>query len=245
VAGSAVSVPLTEWQPTASGNAELVLSAVATAAGPALKMDFDFKGGKGFVVARRAVGQRMPAEYAVHFRLRGHGAVNDLELKLIDSSGQNVWRHVLKGLSLPKRWKRFVVQSRDIDFAWGPSSGASLSQLGFIELAVVAGAGGAGSVFIADLEMRDLTPARPPSAQASSAQPGFSAVDALTGRGWKPGSEDPKPWIAIDCSAPRTLGGLIIDWLDEAPANGYRVRAGACDSLPPPGDKAAVRRRVS
>jgi hypothetical protein len=57
VAGTAVSVPLTEWQPTASGNAEIVLGAVPTAAGPALKMDFDFKGGKGFVVARRAVGQ--------------------------------------------------------------------------------------------------------------------------------------------------------------------------------------------
>jgi len=225
VAGSAVSVPLTEWQPTASGNAEIGLSVVPTAAGPALKMDFDFKGGKGFVVARRAVGQRMPAEYAVHFRLRGHGAVNDLELKLIDPSGQNVWRHVLKSLSLPQRWKRFVVESRDIDFAWGPASGAALSQLGFIELAVVAGEGGAGTIFIADLEMCDLVPARPPSASASSAQPGFSAEDALTGRGWKPRSEDRKPWIAVDCSAPRTLGGLIVDWLDRAPITGYRVRA--------------------
>ena len=225
MAGTAVSVPLTEWQPTASGNAEILLTAVAGAAGPALKMDFDFKGGKGFVVARRAVGQSMPAEYAVHFRLRGHGAVNDLELKLIDSSGQNVWRHVFKDLSLPQRWKRFVVESRDIDFAWGPSSGAALSQLGFIELAVVAGEGGAGSVFIADLEVRDLTPARPPSARSSSAQPGFGAEDALTGRGWKPRSEDRKPWIAVDLSAPRTLGGLIVDWLEQAPANGYRVRA--------------------
>ncbi|MGA2398360.1 MAG: discoidin domain-containing protein [Steroidobacteraceae bacterium] len=225
MAGSAVSVPLTEWQPTASGNAEIVLSAVATAAGPALRMDFDFKGGKGFVVARRAVGQSMPAEYAVHFRLRGHGAVNDLELKLIDSSGQNVWRHVLKGLSLPQRWKRFVVESRDVDFAWGPASGGRLLQLGFIEFAVVAGEGGAGSVFIADLEVRDLTPARLPSARASSAQPGFSAEDALTGGGWKPRSDDRKPWIAVDCSAPRRLGGLIIDWLEQAPANGYRVRA--------------------
>jgi hypothetical protein len=225
VAGNAVSVPLTEWQPTASGNAELVLGVVTTPAGAALKMDFDFKGGKGFVVARRAVGQPMPAEYAVHFRLRGHGAVNDFELKLIDPAGQNVWRHVLKGLSLPQRWKHFVVQSRDIDFAWGPASGGVLSQLGFIELAVVAGEGGAGSIFISDLEVRDLVPARPPSASASSAQPGYSAGDALTGRGWKPQSGDRKPWIAVDLSAARTLGGLIVDWLDQAPANGYRVRA--------------------
>ena len=107
----------------------------------------------------------------------------------------------------------------------GGLSGGVLSQLGFIELAVVAGEGGAGSIFIAGLEVCDLVPAQPPSASASTAQPGFGAADALTGRGWKPGSEDRKPWIAVDLSAPRSLGGLIIDWLDQAPAKGYRVRA--------------------
>jgi hypothetical protein len=225
VVDSAVSVPLTEWQPTASGNAEILLTTAATAAGPALRMDFDFKGGKGFVVARRAIARTMPAEYALQFQLRGRGAVNNFELKLIDPSGQNVWRHVLKDLKLAQRWKRFVVQSRDIEFAWGPSSGAAISQLGFIELAIVAGDGGAGSVLIAGLEVRDLTPLRPPTADSSSAQPGFGAEQALTGRGWRPQSEDRKPWITVDCTAPRILGGLIVDWLELAPANGFRVRA--------------------
>jgi F5/8 type C domain len=225
VAGSAVSVPLTEWQPTASGNAQIVLTTAASAAGPALRMDFDFKGGKGFVVARRAVARTMPAEYAVQFRLRGHGAVNNLELKLIDPSGQNVWRHVLKDQKLPQRWKRFVVQSRDIEFAWGPSSGAAIAQLGFIEIAIVAGEGGAGSVLIGGLEVCDLTPLRPPVAHSSSAQPGFDAEQGLMGRGWRPRSEDRKPWISVDCTAPRTLGGLIVEWLEKAPANGFRVRA--------------------
>ena len=44
---------LPEWQPTVSGNAELKLSALSTGRVPALQMDFDFKGGGGFVVARR------------------------------------------------------------------------------------------------------------------------------------------------------------------------------------------------
>jgi hypothetical protein len=225
VADTAVSVPLTEWQPTASGNAEIVLTTATSAAGPALRMDFDFKGGKGFVVARHAIARTMPVEYAVQFRLRGRGAVNNLELKLIDPSGQNVWRHVLKDLRLPPRWKRFVVPSREIEFAWGPSSGAAIAQLGFIEIAIVAGEGGAGSVQIAGLEVCDLTPAHPPTAHASSAQPGFAAEQALLGRGWRPKSEDRKPSITVDCTAPRTLGGLIIDWLGQAPAKGFRVRA--------------------
>ena len=225
MADNAVSVPLTEWQPTASGNAQLLLATEASAAGPALQMNFDFKGGKGFVVARRALERTMPSEYAVQFRLRGRGAVNNLELKLIDPSGQNVWRYVLKDLKLPRRWKKFVVQSRDIEFAWGPSSGAPIAQLGFMELAIVAGEGGTGSVLIAGLSIQDLTPLRPPTADSSSAQPGFGAEEALTGQGWRPRSDDRKPWISIDCTAPRTVGGLIIDWLEHAPANGFRVRA--------------------
>ena len=78
------------WLPVASGLAELKLSQARAYA--ALRMDFDFKGGGGFVVARRASKRAMPEEYVVRFRLRGRGPVNNLELKLVDATGQNVWR---------------------------------------------------------------------------------------------------------------------------------------------------------
>ena len=143
------SAILSEWQPTVSGNAELVLSTVFAGRVPALQMDFDFKGGGGFVVARRVFNRAMPKEYAVHFRLRGRGAVNNLELKLVDATGQNVWRWVKKDLRLPARWKAMKVESREIDFAWGPSSGSGISNLGAIEFAIVAGEGGKGTIWIA------------------------------------------------------------------------------------------------
>ena len=200
MASSAVSVPLTEWQPTASGNAQIVLPTAASAAGPALRMDFDFKGGKGFVVARRAVARTMPAEYAVQFRLRGRGAVNNLELKLIDPSGQNVWRHVLKDQQLPQRWKRFVVQSRDIEFAWGPSSGAAIAQLGFIEIAIVAGEGGAGTFSSAAskcaISRRYSRPSRIPRARSPASTPSKASWDAVGGHGARtesPGSASTAP----------------------------------------------------
>src|ERR1039457_7656875 len=123
------SAILSEWQPTASGNAKLVLSAVLAGRVAALQMDFDFKGGGGFVVARRVFKRAMPKEYAVHFRLRGRGPANNLELKLVDATGQNVWRYVKKDLRLPAQWKRMSVLSREIDFAWGPSSGSGISNL--------------------------------------------------------------------------------------------------------------------
>ncbi len=87
-----------EWQAIVSGNAELKLSTAGAGQSAALQMDFDFKGGGGFVVARRALSRPMPEDFAVTFRLRGRGAPNNLELKLVDATGQNVWRHVHKDL---------------------------------------------------------------------------------------------------------------------------------------------------
>jgi hypothetical protein len=217
-------VALSEWQPIVSGNAELKLSTVLAGRAPALRLEYDFKGGKGFVVARRQFSRQMPAEYAVHFRLRGRGGVNNLELKLIDPSGRNVWRHVEKDLNLPARWKRVRVESRDIEFGWGPASGSSISQLGSLEFAIVAGEGGAGAVWIADLEIEDCTPVQSPIASASSALPQFEATQALAGTGWRPRPDDLKPWITVDCIQARTFGGLVIDWLDDAPPSGFRIR---------------------
>ncbi len=114
------------------------------------------------------------------------------------TTGRNVWRHVQTDLVLPARWRRCTIESRDIDFAWGPSSGHGISELGFVEFAIVAGEGGAGTLWIADLAIEDRTPAHAPSAEASSAQPGFPAAAALEGSGWKPRRDDRRPWIAID-----------------------------------------------
>ncbi len=224
-AGTLRSPQPPEWQSIVSGNAQLRLSAARAGRVPALQMDFDFKGGKGFVVARRAFERILPEEYAVNFRLRGHGAVNHLELKLVDATGQNVWRHVQKDLRLPQRWTRMRVDSRDIDFAWGPLGGGRLSELGSMEFAIVAGEGGKGTVWIADVQIEDCSPSEPPRVAASSSLPQLEAAAALYGSGWKPRPDDPHPWIVIDSTAPRAVGGLIVDWLERAPAGGFRVRS--------------------
>ena len=131
-AGARDPIPLSAWQATVSGNATLDLSVVACAKTQALRLDFDFKGGKGFAVARRAWARPMPSDYAVRLRLRGTGPVNDLEIKLLDPTGRNVWRHVAKDQRPPARWKRWTIESTEIEFAWGPSSGSAITQLGFI-----------------------------------------------------------------------------------------------------------------
>ena len=212
------------WEPIVSGNAELKLTSAPAGRTEALRMDFDFKGGGGFVVARRADSRPMPEDYAVTFRLRGRGPVNNLEMKLVDPTGQNVWRHVQKDVQLAERWKRMTVESSDIEFAWGPSSGGRLKALGSMEFAIVAGEGGKGSVWIADVRIEDRSPSEPPQANASSSLQGFEASGALRSSGWRPRPDDLRPWIAVDSIEPRAIGGLVVEWLEHAPASGFRVR---------------------
>ncbi|GAC1671989.1 MAG: discoidin domain-containing protein [Steroidobacteraceae bacterium] len=214
-----------DWQPIVSGNARLDLAPVAGERLAALRMDYDFNGGAGFVVARRMQSRSMPEEFAVKFRLRGRGAVNHVELKLVDATGQNVWRYVLRDFKPPPRWKRITIQSRDIDFAWGPSSGRRIETLGSMEFGIVAGEGGTGTLWIADLSIEDCSPTEAPEATASSELPHFEASAALLGAGWKPRPDDSSPWIMIDLIGARTIGGLIIEWLERAPASGWRVLA--------------------
>jgi hypothetical protein len=213
------------WSPVAAGEAQLALSSTSVGGRPVLRLDFDFKGGLGFVVARCPVQHRMNEDYTIAFRLRGVGPVNNLELKLVDSSGKNVWRHVMANLQPPARWKRFRVDSSEFEFAWGPASGEVPKDIGAIELAIVAGDGGAGTLWIGDLGIEDHGPLTAARASASSALPGFDAGRALDGTGWIPKPDDQRPWIEVDFGETRRLGGMVIDWRDGAPASGFRVRA--------------------
>jgi len=213
------------WSPVAAGEARLVLSSTSAGGRPALRLDFDFKGGAGFVVARCPAQHDVSEDYTVAFRIRGAGRTNNLELKLVDSTGQNVWRHVQKNLQPPAHWKRFRIDSREFEFAWGPASGDVPKELGAIELAIVAGEGGAGTLSISDLTIEAHSPATDARASASSALPGFAADQAIGGSGWIPSPDDARPWIAVDFIEVRTLGGLVIDWRDGAPSSGFRVRA--------------------
>jgi len=212
------------WEPIVSGNAELKLTPVVADSSSALRLDFDFKGAGGFVVARRAQTRAMPSEYAVQFQLRGNGPLNNLEIKLVDDTGLNVWRHVFKDLKLPSRWRSFTVESRDIDFAWGPSSGRGIARLGSMEFAIVAGEGGKGTMWLADVQIEDRRPKHAPELSASSEVAGFEAAKALDS-GWTPSLDDRKSWIVIDMRESRVIGGLVIDWLKVAPARGFRVSA--------------------
>src|SRR3974390_67761 len=111
------------WLPGASGQAELKLSSEPGTNGRALRLDFDFKGGGGFIGARKEFALKLPEAYAFSFQVRGAALKNKLEFKLADPSGRNVWRWQEEAFDFRPKPRALFLKSSEIEFAWGPAGG--------------------------------------------------------------------------------------------------------------------------
>ncbi|HEX2122309.1 MAG TPA: coagulation factor 5/8 type domain-containing protein, partial [Thermoanaerobaculia bacterium] len=157
-----------------------------TPEGEATRLDFDFHGHGGYAIARAKVELELPPNYQFVFRLRGESAPQNLEFKLIDASGENVWWLNRRDFPVPREWTLLRTQKRNIEFAWGATTDRELKHVAAMEVVVTAGSGGKGTVWFTDpvLEPLPPTPTEPVRVEASSA----------------------------DFPAPREIGGLTIDW---------------------------------
>ena len=101
---------LCAWAAIASGQASLSITQERGRHGCAMRLDFDFHGGGGFVVARKLFALSLPESYAFSFDIRGHGPGNILEFKLVDAANQNVWRWRKEVFDLPQDWQTIAHQ---------------------------------------------------------------------------------------------------------------------------------------
>lgn len=214
------------WLPVASGLARLD---VATDSGPdgagAMRLDFDFAGGGGFVVARKEMTLPLPETWALAFDLRGDGPRNRLEIKLAAPGGENVWWYREEAFALPAQWQPLVIRSSQFEFAWGPAGGGAITEVGAIEIALAAGPGGRGTLWLADLRFDDRTIRATPLVHASSSAPGHGPEELFAttpSTSWR--SDAPAPQrIDVDFQGEREYGGLVLDWEDGRRARALRV----------------------
>ena len=220
---------LSDWMAVTSGQAKLAIVPEPSPHGQAMRLDFDFGGGGGFVVARKPFAFSLPETFAFHFYIRGAAPSNRFEFKLVDPAGVNVWRYEDAAFDFAADWHSLCIPSNRIDFAWGPAGGGTPSDIGAIELAVSAGPGGQGTLWIADLRLEDRTVYEPPRLRASDALPGHAPACAMDGRpetSWRSGTTG-AAWLEIDFGQVRAYGGLILHW---TPASGDRhFMLQACD----------------
>ncbi len=206
---------LSDWMAVTSGQAKLAITPEPGPHGQAMRLDFDFGGGGGFVVARKPCAFTLPETFAIHFAVRGAAPPNKFEFKLVDPGGVNVWRYLDAAFDFAADWRDVHIPSSRIDFAWGPAGGGAPGDIGAIEFAVAAGPGGQGTLWIADLRLEDRTVYEPPRLRASSALPGHAPACAMDGRpdtSWRGDPAAGRAWLEIDFRQVREYGGLILQW---------------------------------
>ncbi|MEA2765006.1 MAG: hypothetical protein QOK07_1410, partial [Gemmatimonadaceae bacterium] len=214
-----------------------------------MRVDFDFHGHGGYAVIHRSLPLTLPSNYEFSFAIKGDAPTNTLELKMIDSTGENVWWSNNPNFQFPKEWRTITRKKRQISFAWGPTNDKTLKRFAAIEIAITAGSGGKGSVWLDDLAVTPLDPDTrvypAPTVSASSQAQGYDvwrATDADAMSGWRsaplrtlpptgattaapagqipPGAET----IDIDFTRRREFGGLVIGWEPGRRANSYEVQ---------------------
>src|SRR5437773_10772305 len=80
---------LSGWTPVASGQAQLDMSPDRGPRGGALRLDFDFKRGGGFVLPSKRFSFPLPEAYAFPFDVHRVAPANKPEFKLNDPSGHD------------------------------------------------------------------------------------------------------------------------------------------------------------
>lgn len=206
---------LTHWQPFSSGLVKVELASEDSA----LAVRYDFAGAGGFVVARRLFPLQLPERFRLRLRLRGHGQPNRFELKLVDPTGENVWWHRRAAVVWSEGWEEWLIESRDIEFAWGPAGGGQPREVSAVEIALVAEAGGAGCLWLAKLDVEDLSARERCVVSASGTATGFT-TDWLQGA-WR--SASVPAWLQLDFLEPRAFAGLRVEWEPGAGASHFSV----------------------
>jgi hypothetical protein len=205
--------------------------------GKAMRVDFDFHGHGGYAVIRRPLALTLPPNYEFSFAIKGDAPTNNLEFKLVDASGDNVWWSNTTNFQFPKDWKIVSRKKRQISFAWGPTTDRELRRFAAIEIAITAGSGGKGSIWLDDLALTSLEPATPytltPRVTASSQTPGydvFRTIDTDPMTSWRTGTRlgganaSLVDTINIDFLKRREFGGIVVGWEPGRRATSYEVQ---------------------
>jgi hypothetical protein len=191
------------WQVSAS---ELVGAALRRDADGSLCLEYDFHSVSGYAVMRQRLPMDWPRAFVLKVRLKGRGAVNDLQLKLVDASGENVWWVNRPGYAAPKVLTDVTFKSGHFRFAWGPAADHALTRTEALEVVVAAGReGGKGALCLSQLRFQERE-VDPPVWPEPLLRRHARALD-------------------VDLRRTRELNGLALQWPEPARPAAYDVLA--------------------
>jgi len=218
---------VSKWQAASYPGTNLAIVPDAGHEGGGMRLDFDFHGARGYVLARRDLRARLPENWAIHFWMRAAAPTNTFEFKLVDTKGQTVWWRVQRDFEFPLGWQRITIRKSQLAFAWGPNPKEPLREIGAIEIAISAGTGGHGSIWIDDLQIeeRETTDLRAlrPRIRASDGGDARAVFDGKPETTWRGEADSGDPWVELDFGRTVEYGGLVIDWDDAGAPPAFRL----------------------
>ena len=218
------------WRAAPSDGVQLSLRPDSGSVGGALRMDIDYQGHAGYAVARHSFAlPPLPPYWAITLRVRGNIPPNTLELKLVDSSGLNVWWMRAPDLHVGPLWTELRFRPSDLAFAWGPLGGGPPRHIAAIEFAFTAGQGGRGWLALDDLVLIPLPLPVDASVRPRVIASSGAGANGMLGTAFAsaPRRTDPPPpvaWrsagdgeqtIAFDFRGVRDLSAVALDWGDD------------------------------
>jgi hypothetical protein len=219
-----------DWVAAASEQVHAALRPVDGRLGPGVCLDFDFGSVAGFASARRVLPLALPPDFDLDLDLRGESAGHDLQVKLIDASGENSWWYRRPGFDLPRTWQPLRIRKWQIALAGDSKLDRPLREITAIELTVSkATAEAQGSVCVDRLELRQRPLAGdPPPLRVTGSVPGapVCTVDA-DGRLQPAWSSDApagrRRWFTVDLGRTREFGAVVLRWARGQHATAYDI----------------------
>src|SRR5215470_876181 len=221
-----------EWHANAADGSRAGLSVEAGA----LRLDLSLRGHGAWAIARRDLVQRaegaattaaaatsLPAHYVGVLVVRGRADQPlELQLKLVDPSGANVWWWRRRDWTPQEQSQSLTLRKASLEFAWGPASGGEPTTIAAVEIGLAGGdRDSSGTLWFEALRIEARDPAsrepRVRAARASSALPDHPADAVLTadpGSAWCPAAGDREPWRELDLGRTCEFGGVVVDFAE-------------------------------
>nr|WP_245622616.1 discoidin domain-containing protein [Pseudoxanthomonas dokdonensis] len=220
------------WRVVTSNQVSGSLRQIEGVKGNAICLDYNFNGVSGYAGLQRDLALEYPDNYAFEFQLQGAPAGNDLQFKLADASGDNVWWVNRPHYDFPPGWTPVRYKQRHIDKAWGPDPERTLRRSAKLEFTIYNQTGGKGSVCFDQLTLTALPPQDNSPltgvASASGQLATFVAANAVDGdqdTAWYADfAATPNPQLTLDLGKPREFGGLVLSWARGQWASDYLLQ---------------------
>ena len=208
------------WKVITSDDVTLDIAEADGIQGKCLKFDYNFIKGTGYGGIQKVMPINLPENYQFSFYIKATSPENNLEFKLLDKSGDNVWWDIKRNFEFPEKWEKIIIKKRQIKFAWGPAEDKNLKSPDKIEFTISSSVGGKGTVYLDNLQFEklpivNLNPPQP-SISASSSTGKFKIANVLDkneDRYWKSNDKEHQE-IILDLKSRREIGGITIYWAE-------------------------------